>query len=198
MIELPDLPAPNGVSPTIIDYGIIQRPPTGGAVLNVGRPGSRFRIQLKFPPMDGDDARKFIARLVKAKRVGGIRAKFPILDVDQGLAGSPVVNGAGQAGTILAVRGVTPHYLCKEGFWLNAFDTMGQPYLHTASAPSVADASGLIILNIEPPLRFPFADGAKVELEKPVIEGFIDGGEWSWDIDLARHYGIAVTIEEAG
>lgn len=198
MIELPELPAPNGVSATLIDYGLTQRPATGGAVQRVGRPGSRFRIDLSFPPMVGDDARKFIARLLRAKREGGIRVEFPILDVDQGIAGSPVVDGAGQTGTTLNLRGLTPSYLFKEGFWLSIIDTAGQPYLHNVTAPATANGSGQATISIEPPLRFPFPNGATVMLENPVIEGFIDGGEWSWDINVARHYGLSVTIEEAG
>ena len=50
---------------------------------------------------------------------------------------------------------------------------------------------------IYPPLRIPFADGDKVHLAKPMIEGFIDGDELSWEMSLAHHHHISFTIEEA-
>lgn len=197
MIELPESPAPNGVSATLIDFGITMRPALGGAVQRVSRAGSRFRVDLSFPPMVGDDARKFIARLLKAKREGEIRVEFPLLDVAQGLAGSPVVDGAGQLGTSLTLRGLTPFYAFKEGFWLSIVDAAGQPYLHNVQSPAVADGSGVVTVTIEPPLRAAFADGATVLIERPVVQGFIDGPEFGWSINVARHYGLGVTIEEA-
>ncbi|QQN73957.1 hypothetical protein [Croceicoccus sp. YJ47] len=197
MIELPDDVVPNGVSASIIDYGITLRPATGGATQRVGRAGSRMRVDYVFPPMVGDKARRVIARLMKAKRVGGIRMPYYLLDVPQGIPGAPVVDGSGQAGTSLSLRGLTPHYAFKEGFWLSIVDENGLPYLHNVGAPAVAGADGLVTLTVEPPLRWPFADGATVLVAQPVVEGFIDGGEWSWDINTARHYGLSVTIEEA-
>lgn len=197
MIELPDNPAPNGVSASLIDYSLTIRPATGGPVQKVGRPGSRFRAELSFPPMVGETARKFIARLLKAKREGELRVEFPLLDVPQGIAGSPVVDGAANAGTSLPLRSLTPFYVFKEGFWLSLVNAAGQPFLHNVTAPAVADADGNVTITIEPPLRFPFPDGATVLVERPVIQGFIDGGEMGWSINVARHYGLGVTIEEA-
>lgn len=195
MIELPEKPAPNGITPTLIDYSVTQRPATGGAVQTVSRPGSRFRVAVSFPPMKGDTARAFIARLLRAKREG-LRLKFPLLDVDQGAPGAPVVDTAGQAGTSLKIRGLNPSYLFKEGFWLSIIDTAGQRYLHNVTAPAVADGAGKTTIQIEPPLRFPFPDGAQI-LMQPEIDGFIDGDEWGWSIDIARHYGITVILEES-
>jgi hypothetical protein len=86
----------------------------------------------------------------------------------------------------------------QEGFWFSILDTSGQAYLYSVQSAVTASGGGLASLTIEPPLRFPYLDGAQILLATPVIEGFIDGGEWSWDINTAHHYGLAVTIEEAG
>lgn len=197
MIELPALPAPNGVNAFLIDFGLTLRPATGGAVQRVGRAGSRFRVELTFPPMRGSDAKLFISRLIRAKREGGLRVDFPLLDVPQGSPGAPVVNGAGQSGTSLALRGLTPGYVFQEGYWLSLIDASGQPYLHNVTTGGTANGSGLVTLSVEPPLRYPFADGATALVAQPVVEGFIDGNEWGWSIDVARLYGLSVTIEEA-
>lgn len=197
MIELPDLPAPNGCAITLLDFSLTLRPPTGGEVQKVTRAGSRFRIDLTFPPMEVEDAQVFIARLLRAKREGSLRVDFPLLDAPQGLPGSPVVDGAGQAGTTLRLRAGAVGYDFKEGSWLSLIDPTGQPYLHNVTAPAEVGTDGKVILSIEPPLRYPFPDGAQVLIQQPVVEGFVDGPEWGWDISLAHHYGLAVSIEEA-
>lgn len=197
MIELPDSPAPNGVTPRLLDYGAVLRSPTGGSSLRLDRAGSRFAAEISFPPMKADTARVFVSRLLEAKSEG-LRIEFPLLGVSQGNPGSPVVDGAGQAGKTLNVRGLTPSYVVKEGYWLSIVDANGQHYLHNARAVVKASAGGLAALSITPALRVPFADGAVIHLAKPMIEGLVDGNEWSWQIPVNRLIALAVTIEEAG
>lgn len=197
MIELPDSPAPNGVTPRLLDYGAVLRSPTGGSSLRLDRAGSRFAAEISFPPMKADTARVFVSRLLEAKSEG-LRIEFPLLGVSQGSPGSPVVDGAGQAGKTLNVRGLTPGYVVKEGYWLSIVDANGQHYLHNARAVVRSSAGGLAALSITPALRVPFADGATIHLAKPMIEGLVDGNEWSWQIPVNRLIALAVTIEEAG
>lgn len=197
MIELPADPAPNGVTPRLIDYGLTLRSPTGGSALRVDRAGSRFGAEISFPPMPAKTARVFVSRLLAAKSEG-LRIEYPLLGESQGVPGAPVVDGAGQAGALLAVRGLTPFYACKEGFWLSIEDADGQHYLHNCRATVVADASGDAAISIVPALRVPFADGATIHLAKPMIEGLVDGDEFAWQIPVNKLIALAVTIEEAG
>jgi len=196
MIELPTDPAPNGVQPTLLDFGMNLRPSTGAAVLRVDRKGSRYRLQVSLPPMLPSVSRIFVSRLLKAKREG-LRIEYPLIDVPQGAPGSPVVDGAGQTGTSLAIRGLTPGYAAKEGYWLSIEDENGQHYLHNVSETARADGSGEATLNITPELRAPFLDGATVHLAKPMVEGFVDGNEWSWTIPANKLVAIEFTLEEA-
>jgi hypothetical protein len=196
MIELPNDPAPNGVQPSLLDYGMILRPGSGAAVLRVDRKGSRYKAVISFPPMLPSVSRVFIARLLKAKREG-LRIPYPLIDVPQGSPGSPVVDGAGQSGTTLALRGLTPGYAAKEGYWLSIEDADGQHYLHNVSETARADGSGAATLDITPELRAPFLDGATVHLAKPMIEGFVDGNEWSWAIPVNKLIAIEFPLEEA-
>lgn len=197
MIELPTSPAPNGVAPKLIDYGFTMRSPTGGSSLRLDRAGSRFAAEISFPPMKADTARVFVSRLLEAKSEG-LRIEFPLLGVSQGNPGSPVVDGAGQAGKTLNVRGLTPGYVVKEGYWLSIVDANGQHYLHNARAVVTADGSGDAALSITPALRVPFADGAVIHLAKPMMEGLVDGDGFNWQIPVNRLIALAVTIEEAG
>ena len=195
MIELPDLPAPNGAKPSLVDFGIDLVPPTGARELRVDRAGSRFGMEVSFPPMTADKARIFVSRLLAAKSEG-VRIEYPLLDVVQGSPGNPVVDGAGQAGTTLNVRGMAPHYRFKEGYWLSIEDENGQHYLHNCRANGAADGVGVASLSITPALRHPFLDGAKVHLSKPMIEGRPVGSEWSWQIPVNRLIALSVTIKE--
>ena len=195
MIELPERPGPNGASPTHIDFGIDLVPPTGGRELRVDRPGNRFSIDVSYPPMPPEVARIFVSRLLAAKSEG-VRIEYPLLDVVQGSPGNPVVDGAGQAGTTLNVRGMAPHYRFKEGYGLSIEDENGQHYLHNCRANGAGDGAGVASLSITPALRHPFLDGAKVHLGKPMIEGRPVGSEWSWQIPVNRLIALSVTIKE--
>ncbi len=191
MIELPSDPAPNGMEAALLDYGVIQR---GASSLRVNRPGNRYRMAFSYPPMQPDKARTFTGRLTRAKR-DGVKVELPLI-VSQGSPGSPVVDGAGQSGTTLAVRGLTPGYVAREGFWLTITDADDRGYLHQVMVTIAADGSGDATLLIEPPLRAPFADGADIELAAPWIEGFIDGEEWGWMIPVNHLVSVGFTVEE--
>ena len=197
MIELPDSPAPNAVDFELLDYGAFLRSPTGGSTLRVDRAGSRFKATVGFPPMKPAVARVFAARLQKAKREG-LRIEVPLLGASQGNPGPAVVDGAGQTGTTIALRGLNPGYVVKEGYWLTLVDTDDSRYLHQATAVAVADAGGLATFTIDPPLRAPLPDGAQVLLAKPTIDGWlVDAIGWNYSVDRLVRFGGAIVIEEA-
>ncbi len=196
MIEFPATPAPDGVEPRLVDAGFTQRG-ASGPVGRVDRPGNHYAMAVTYPAMKADVARKFVARLQKAKREG-LRIEMPLMGVSQGIPGTPVVDGAGQSGTSLAVKGLTPSYAVKEGFWLHIEDAAGQRYLHCVQAPVIADGAGLATIPIEPPLRAPFADGDTIEVAKPTVEGVLtDDIGWSLSFDQLVRLGGTIVIEEA-
>lgn len=195
MIELPETPAPNAASPALLDFGFLQRPSTGAGALRVDRPGSRWRLEVSYPVMRADTARVFNSRLIAAKREG-LKLTFPLLGVSQGSPGSPTVDGSSASGTSLPVKGLTPGYVVKEGYWLNAIDADGVRYLYNVRATVAADSSGDATLTVEPMIRAPLADGDEIVLDKPMIEGFVDS-DWSWPMGLADLVeGFSFTMEE--
>ena len=196
MIELPSHASPNLATPTLIDFGGVLRPSTGAKLLRVNRAGSRFRVAMTLPVQSAEDARIIVARLIAAK-TEGLRVTYPLQGIDQGAPGAPVVFGAGQSGNTIDLRGLTPGYLAREGFWLSIVRD-GQHYLHVVRAPgAIANNDGEIALPISPNLRVPFPDDAVVHLGRPMIEGLIEG-DVSWDLALAGLVdGIGFVIEEA-
>lgn len=195
VIELPGWAVPNGAAPSFMDWGTIQRPSTGAALLRVDRLGSRYKVRLSFPPfMDPDHGRIIVSRLIRAKRMG-LRVEYP-LTFRQPLQDA-VVDGAGQAGTTLSVRGLHPGMVIREGFWLNVVRSTGQHFLHNVAGELSVGADGRAAVPLSEMLRHPFADGDKVKFVRPMVEGIVDGDEQAWSLSVEHFVGIEFTVEEA-
>lgn len=195
VIEVPAWAEPRGAAPAFMDFGGVLRPSTGAALLRVDRMGSRYRAGLTFAPF-GDPAhgRIIVSRLIRAKRMG-IRVPFPLLAPQP--CEDAVVDGAGQAGTTLKVRGLTPGRVVREGFWLSVVRADGQHFLHNAAGEVIADGAGKAALPLSEMLRWPFVDGDRVKLVRPMIEGLVDGDEQAWAISIEKFVDIEFTVEEA-
>lgn len=196
VIDLPPWAVPNGATPSFMDFGAILRPSTGAGLLRVDRLGSRYKVKLSFPPFtDQAQGGVIVSRLIRAKRMG-LRAEFPLVR-PQPLQDA-VVDGAGQAGTTLRVRGLFRGQVIREGFWISVVRASGQHYLHNVAGEVVVDADGRAALPLSEMLRWPFADGDPVKIVRPMIEGIVDGDEQAWSLSIEHFVGIEFTIEEAG
>lgn len=193
MIVLPSLPRPNRMVVETLDFGFTQR---GAASLRVERPGGRFRLAFSWPSeiMRPPVSSKFTAKLKRAKRQGvqiDVLPPFP-----QGAPGSPVVDGSGQSGTSIDVRGLTPGYTAREDYWLTIVEADGTAYLHSVFQTVRAGSDGRATLEIEPPLRAPFADGDRVELARPFIQGELLGENFSYGFEELKRVALSIVIEE--
>lgn len=196
MIELPPVPAPNDMAATLVDRGGVLR---GASALRVNRQGNHYRVGIAYPPLDDRDrARVFVSRLIRAKRLG-LRLPYQLGGVDQGRCGwGVVVDGEGQGGDTLRVRGLNRGTVVREGFWMSIEDVDGQHYLHNVGGEAVADANGRATLSVaDTLLRRPFADGCKVHLARPMIQGLIEGDELSWQLAVDQNTAISFVLEEA-
>lgn len=195
VIELPAWAIPNEATPSIMDFGAVLRPSSGAALLRVDRLGSRYKAALGFPPFDDpNQGRVVVSRLIRAKRMG-VRVEFPLVQ-PQPLSDA-VVDGVGQAGTTLKVRGLIRGAVVREGFWLNVVRGDGQHFLHNVAGEVIADQSGGASIPLGEMLRWDFEDGDTVKLIRPMIEGIVDGDEQQWSLNVALHTSIAFTVEEA-
>jgi hypothetical protein len=193
-ITLPDTPSWASANPTLLDFGAVLEPGLGGPSQYVGRLGDRYEVAVQMPTMEAEVARVFISRLTQAKK-SSLLMPFPQAGVTVGAEGAPRVNGAGQAGTVLAIDGLPAAKAVKEG-WFFSILTGGRRYVHQVAADAVADGGGAIVLNIEPMLRVSPSDNAVVELAVPMIEGFVQGDGLPWSIDVAAHVGLSFTVRE--
>jgi len=197
MIEFPAEYGPQSFSMALVDFGGIMRPALGGAVTRVNRLGNRYRCDVSMPPLELDDGRVFVSRLIRAKSEG-LRMEIPLTLGKQGVPGvTATVDGAVAGGTSLPVKGVNAGWVAKEGYWLSIVKS-GQHYVHNIAALATADVTGDIVLTITPELRVSLVDGDVVHLAKPMIEGFVDGDSGAWEWSLAHHAMISFALEEAG
>jgi len=192
---LPASPAPQTVTPGVVDYGNTLTPFTGGAEQRINRPGNRWRVNVTMPPMDTyDDGRIFVARLVRARQEG-LRMKFPLNGVQVGDPGSPQVDGAGQSGRILNLRGMADGFSAREGFFFS-IETDGTHYLYQVDDGFTFDASGNGSIIINPMLRVPPNDGDVCHFVQPMIEGLVEGNDWEWEYSVANLTSISFGIKE--
>ena len=87
-------------------------------------------------------------------------------------AGSPTVNGTGQAGATLSIKGLPASYAIRKGQFFSVIQ-QGQRYLYRAAQAATANGSGVASVALQTMLRRPPTDGDRVEIVAPMIEGFV-------------------------
>lgn len=195
MIILPTDIAPVDANPALIDFGGFLEPPLGGEVQRIDRMGNRFALEVTMPPLESVEAgRIWVSRLISGK-TEGVRMEFPLLSFDPGAPGTPAVNGNGQSGRSLSVRNFAPSYVVKEGQWFTHVNA-GRHYLYKVDAQIAASVGGNATLPITPMLRVEPADGDLLLFLAPVIEGFIHGEEWRWNMSIHHLLGLQFEIRE--
>ena len=195
MITLPDYPSPAAASPALVDFGAFLTPSLGGPVQRVERMGSRFRIACQMPPMKNPDlGRKWISKLIQGKQEGA-RMAWPLQGFDPGSPGSPFVAGAGQSGRVVGIGGATPYYTYREGQFFS-IETNGRHYLYMNTAEAFTDAAGYAPVHIEPMLRVSPNHLDPCHVGKPMVEGFIMGDAFGWEMALANFVGMSFDLTE--
>jgi hypothetical protein len=191
MIELPSFARAASATPMFMDAGFTQR-----GVQSLGRidrKGSRYKIAFSYGPFSAAAGNIMVARLIAAKQAG-LRVPYP-LQISQGSPGTPLLNGAVTTGRIINIDGLTPGYVCSEGFWLSLVKD-GRHYLHSVGIGGTANGSGQLQIELNELLRDPFPDNAAVNLAEPMVEGIVEGEVWQWQLSVDRVVPIEFTIEE--
>jgi hypothetical protein len=195
MIDLPDYPSPNGADLAVQDFGTMLTPALGGPVQRVNRMGNRFRGSFTLPPMTTKTARAWQAALVQG--VGeGVRMPYPLLDFDPGVPGTVLVDGSGQAGMSLAVKGATPGYAFRRGQVFSIL-TGGKHHLYMAASEVIAGASGNATLPLPIMLRRQHLDGDACYFTEPMIEGFVSADAAAWSMSVDHLIGMQFDIVES-
>lgn len=196
MIDLPLTPAPNNAVVQPLDFGNVLTPPTGGSLQRLNRMGNRYQVTFSMAPMRYEPhGRIWAARLTRAQTEGG-RLRFFQPGLDVGDPGTPVVNGSGQLGSTMNLRGLTPGYVIREG---QAWSVVraGRHYVLAAAADVQVPASGAVAVPLTQMIRALFHDGDVCHFVDPMIEGLLTGDAVSWALKPGRlAEGFSFTITE--
>jgi len=194
---LPSFPSPSSMTMTLVSNSIDMKPTLGGPTQRASRIGSRWQCDVNLPPMSYANAMNWMATLNRAATE--IMRLFVVQPDLTGLdAGSVAVNGAGQAGTSLAVSGGTAAYSYRGGQFITLYNaSLNRGYLHQLTAGYTLSGAGAGILPIYPAMRSAPLAGSILYQNAPFIDGFLTNPSASWSVDAARTVGLSFSILEA-
>lgn len=193
-ITLPTYPAPSDVQPFLVSFGGVLTPFLGGEVQSINRLGTRLGLRVSYPPIRGEIARQFQARLLRGQK-DRVLLEWPLLDHDPGAPPAPAIN-ATSSGTAISVKGLGAGYELVEGQPLSVVHD-GRRYMHISTGTVTANGSGIAAVGIYPPTRVAYSANDVVEIERPIIEGFVNPGEeYAWGYALEHTMAFSFTVVE--
>lgn len=172
-VDLTALPVRRAL-PTPVVFGRVTRSDQGGASDYDDRLGNRWAMEIETPPMTVEpNGRLFIEDLWEAQREGGV-FEIPQPGLTLPPLGSPTVAADVLTGRTVALEGLTPNAAIKKGQWVSILHD-GQWYADRIRAQVIANADGEATISLRFLLRESLTAGDEVRLNKPVMEGFVEG-----------------------
>lgn len=145
-------------------------PSFAGADQQIRRKGSRYALTFTMPSLTYSDAMSWMTDLAAEGDTVVMEVCQPGFAV--GNAGTPRVNGAGQAGAVLSIKGLPAGYVVRKGQFFSVISS-GQRYLYRAAQNTTASAGGVASVALQTMLRRPPNADDVVEIAAPMIEGFV-------------------------
>lgn len=171
-ITLQALPRGTEYLPVLVAAGTTQTPAWGGPSIPIERTGDRWAWDVAAPNVDGPCGAALSADLTRGRLTPVVMSVtepgLPIRDY-----GAPLVDGAGQQGTTLALKGLPPGVVIAKGKWLSIVQAGGQRFLYQVAAEATADGDGEAGVPILPMIRRSPPNNAVVELAAPKVEGTV-------------------------
>lgn len=153
------------------------QPATGGPRMPVDRPGDHWALEIDTGTLRTSCGQALMADIVRG-RAQPVAIQIPEPGIDKGSPGDLKVDGAGQAGEFLNVRGGNPSVIIRKGWFISVYSG-GHWYAHMVTQTTANDLAGSNTLSLWPMLRAPHADNDLVEVAKPMIEGLVvEGGDY--------------------
>lgn len=153
------------------------QPATGGPRMPVDRPGDHWALEIDIGTLRTTCGQALMADIVRG-RSQPVAIQIPEPGIDKGAPGAVVIDGAGQSGEALDVKGGTPGAVLRKGWFISLF-TAGHWFAHMVAETVVLDVAGKATVTVWPMLRTPHADNDPVAVVNPMIEGFvIEGGDY--------------------
>ncbi len=167
-IVLPQQPAPRSFTQTETSFAAMASSPWSGAQQVQLNQGQLWGFSVAYPPMSDDQARAWSGTLAQLNgRYGTFLFGDPRWKAPRGSwAGAPVVDGPGQMGQTLAMRGFTAG---AQGLAGDLFQhgSGASARLYKVTADFTADGAGEAQVEIWPRLRISPGDGDSLTLASP-------------------------------
>lgn len=153
------------------------QPATGGPRMPVDRPGDHWALEIDTGTLRTSCGQALMADIVRG-RAQPVAIPIPEPGIYKGAPGKLKVDGAGQTGEFLNVKGGTPAGIIFKGWFISIYSG-GHWYAHMVTQTTANDIAGYNTLSLWPMLRAPHADNDAVEAVSPMIEGLVvEGGDY--------------------
>lgn len=162
-------------------------------------PGAVWFGSYSLPPMIPDKAAAWRSFLVQMRgRAGRVYGFDPDHKAPRGAAGGvPVVNGGGQTGFQLAIRGASasvPGWLLPGDYF--AFNTAVGRELKIVTQSADTDVNGDAMLTFEPPIRNAPVDGTQLILQEASCVMRLDEDAVVWSGDTSSYISLSFNLVE--
>lgn len=191
-LTLPARPAPRLMTPRLVSSRNELVPAFGGPTMRNPRMGSRYALDYELPPQTALSAQDW-ADIDDETDTCVIAIYQPGLDT--GAPGAPLVDGASQTGSVLALKGLTPNYIIQKNQWLSVI-TGGQRFAYRAKDYVVVANDGTVDVPLRTMLRKAHANNDMVEIARPMIEGYVSVPVDAWTVEVDRLVRLSFTITE--
>lgn len=185
---LPSWPGFKEMEPFEISKNVEPEVVLNGEQQRFLRLGGRMGIKLTLPPMEIEDARLWVAALMRASRET-VTVEWPQPGLENPVGALTAGADSSANATVIAVAGLGGGEALLAGQWFNHVKP-GEPrrlysVVQTGTTPII----------IAPPTRAPVVTGEALDFDGVMIEGLVDGPA-SWNVNEVAHYGVTITIRE--
>lgn len=167
----------------------------GGADLAIPRMGDRFAVDISTAQLRQDaDSRLLIALLMEATTADA-RIELRLPNRPAPIGSGIVVDGAGQTGSTLNVRGLFRQIEIVHGRFFSIIHA-GVHFVYMTRRRVFADANGKAAIPVWPMLRFITVDGEEAAFDQPMIEGQLVGFDKGAGFERNRTKPLTFSIQE--
>lgn len=193
-ILLPSKPAFKADSFSMLDWGGPLTPQNGGAVQMLMRLGTRGSFEFTLPPMPTEPLGRLWSGTLRLAKLYGAIMPFGLDGFRPGACGVPVVDGAGQSGSTLKIRGFQRGGGVK---FDQPFSLIhgGRRYVHFF-ATDIISLDGTLTVDIFPMLRVIPDDGDVIEITRPMIQGSLSASKWTRQLGGWSDFGTLTITED--
>lgn len=167
----------------------------GGADLSIPRMGDRFAVDVSTSQLRQDEQSRHLVALLMEATTADARIELRLPNRPTPIGSGIVVDGAGQAGSTLNLRGLYRQARIVHGRFFSVIHG-GVHFVYMTRGSVIADANGKAAVPIWPMLRFITVDGEEAAFDRPMIEGQLVGFDKGAGFERNRTKPLAFSIQE--